>query len=251
MKRVGDELARKVNAWIYNLDIEYGLTSRFSLMLSLNYAFKSRSFRALAGDGSALKFKASSKGVGDTFVLGKIQVLPWDVASQREFDIGIGARFPTGAYDLTDNGVRVSRDLQPGSGANHLMLWSYYYQSFRPKPVGVSLILFYTHPDLSEDGYRFGDELSYIAGILYQTSSVYDLLVQIRGRWAGRDAYDSRKLPSTGGTWLYVQPGVNIRFFRYSSFYVLLQLPVYRNVNGAQLSPSAGFRVGSYLGLDT
>ena len=250
-KKVEDELGRKLDAWNYALDLEYGLTSRLSLLLSLNYSFRSRELRGIAADGSTLNFDADTRGVGDLIALAKYQLLGWDLLSQRELDVGVGAKTPTGVYDLYENGIKVSRDLLPGSGAYHLMLWSFFYQSFRPRPIGLSLSAFYNQPTVSEDDYRYGPEFNYTAGFIYQTTTPIDIIAQLTGRWAGADQYLGRELPSTGGNWLYAQPGFNVRLGSYSSIQFLAQIPIYRDLNGTQLVPTVGFRVGGFFAINT
>ena len=51
-REVPDELGRKVEAWNYTIDLEYGVTSRLTLLTSFNYARRSRELTGIASDGS-------------------------------------------------------------------------------------------------------------------------------------------------------------------------------------------------------
>jgi hypothetical protein len=248
-QRVEDELDRRIDAWNYALDVQYGLTSRLSLLLSMNYSARSRELSATTGDGAEIDFDAETSGFGDLVALAKFQLLGWDLASQSELDLGAGAKLPTGAHDLYDNGVKVSRDLLPGSGAYHFLVWSYFYKSFRPSPIGLSVSGYYDHPGVSDDGYQFGREINYTAGVIYQTNGSLDLVAQFAGRWAGADEYQGRELPSTGGNWLYAQPGLGVRLSLAVSIQLSAQIPIYRDLNGTQLAPSVGFQLAGVFAV--
>jgi hypothetical protein len=246
---VADEFDREVDAWNAGLDVEYGLTPRVTLLASMNYSMRSRQLISTTSAGTPVNFDADAHGLGDVTLLAKMQLTGWNLKSQREIDVGAGAKLPTGSYDLEEGGVRISRDLLPGSGAYHLILWTYYYKSFRPGPVGVSASAYFDLPATSTDDYRYGAGLNYLIGGLYETQSKADLLLQVNGRWADADQYLGRELPSTGGNWLYARPGVNLRVSPSFSAYVLVDIPLYYDLNGTQLAPSIAFRLGGVLVL--
>jgi hypothetical protein len=182
-------------------------------------------------------------------LLAKFEIWGWDLQGQREIDIGAGVKLPTGAYDLEEDGVKISRDLLPGSGAYHLLLWSYLYKSFRPGPVGVSASAYFDLPATSTDDYRYGAGLNYTIGGLYETASRIDFLLQVSGRWAGPDEYAGRELPSTGGNWLYARPGLDVRISPSLVAYALADIPLHFDLNGTQLAPSLALRLGASIVL--
>lgn len=247
---VDNTLGRKLDAWVYGLDVEYGIRSRLTIMASVSYSTRSRRLQGMSVDGTPISFDADTRGFGDLILLTKYRLLSWDLRSQREVDVGAGVKFPTGAYDIMHDGIKVSRDLLPGSGAYHMLLWSYFYQSFRPGPVGISLSLNYNLPGVSEDEYRYGQELNYVGGVVYELTDLVDLYAQVSGKWSGSDEFVGNELPGTGGHWLYLQPGINLKPWATISIYAVFQTPVYHNLNGTQLTPDAGLRIGSVIVFD-
>jgi len=97
--------------------------------------------------------------------------------------------------------------------------------------------LLYRYPSVNLDGYRFGDE--YIFSLIgeYYFTEYLTLSVGMRARFAEEDFWNGRFLPSTGGTYYDVIPGV-IYSERAYSLKIFYQSPVYRNVRGIQLTTS-------------
>ncbi len=239
----------EINAWAYALDVEYGVTPRITVLTSLNYNYRSRRLEAQTAGGGTIDFDADADGLGDAVLLGKFKLSNWNLQSQREIDVGIGVGFPTGAYDLKSGGVKVSRDLLPGSGAYRMILWSFLYKSFRPAPVGISLSLTYNRPGTSEDDYRYAATLDYVAGVTYELTDLFDLYLQASGQWSGSDKYLGRERSGTGGSRAYAQPGIGVKPFPAVSFYAIFQTPVYHDLNGTQLTTDAGVKIGSVITL--
>jgi len=238
---------RELDSWAYALDVEYGLTSRLTVMASMDYNYRSRRFQVLAVDGGTVSFDADAAGFGDLVILGKYKLSRWNLRTQREVDFGVGVGFPTGAYDEKDGGVRVSRDLMPGSGCYQLILWSFLYKSFRPGPLGVSLSFTYNRSGVAEDEYRCGASLDYVAGAIYELTDLFDVYVQASGRWSGTDKLFERELAGTGGHEVYLRPGLGLKPAPGVSFYAVFQAPVYYDLNGTQLVENFGLRIGSVV----
>jgi hypothetical protein len=63
-------------------------------------------------------------------------------------------------------------------------------------------------------------------------------------RHAGRDDYRGEGVPSTGSDAFTIAPGVRFRTGDRLELYGYVQVPLYQNVNEAQLAPRAGFVLG-------
>jgi len=143
--------------------------------------------------------------------------------------------------------VRLSLDLQPGTGSWDGLLWAYFYQGLPLKGLSLFGSTTFRYPTENSDGYRLGSELSYYLGTSHRYYQFLDLLAQIRGRLAGRDRHSGRKLSSTGGHWIYLVLGGNLNVTRSLSIQAYGQFPVYQNVNGIQLTPSYSLVVAGYF----
>lgn len=246
-KEIYDPSNRKMDAWEYELDVEYGLTSRFTILASTRYTYRSRRLRGVTPGGTPVSFDAQARGFGDLVVFGKYKLASWNLRTQREISIGAGAGFPTGAYDEKESGIRISRDLLPGTGSYQIILWSFFYRSFRPGPLGVSLSTTYKRAGVSADGYRYGATFECVAGAVYEINDPVGVSVRAGGRWVGTDKLPGLELAGTGGHEVYVQPGLEVKASTGVSFYALLRMPVYFNLNGTQLMQDYSVRIGGVL----
>ncbi len=152
-------------------------------------------------------------------------------------------KFPTGASDVTQNGILLPADMQPGSGSWDFVFWSYYSEGFMPDvPLNIFFSASYklnTSNDRfanSEAGYKFGNEFVSSIGAGYRTDMLFDYSLSLLFRTTAIDQFDNVGVPNTGGIWLYAVPGLNINLTdnfiaRFSG-----QIPIYRNLEGTQLT---------------
>jgi len=69
--------------------------------------------------------------------------------------------------------------------------------------------------------------------------------VQVNGRKTGRDDYRGESVPSTGATLVNLSPGFKVGTEdRDLTFYLYAQVPVFQDVNEAQLAPRYGMLLG-------
>jgi hypothetical protein len=92
--------------------------------------------------------------------------------------------------------------------------------------------------------YRVGNEAVATGGMSYAAGQRWVFSLQLNGRHAGRDDYRGEGVPSTGSDAISLSPGVRFRTGDRLELYGYVQLPVYQNVNEAQLAPRVGFIFG-------
>ncbi|MBW6496992.1 MAG: hypothetical protein K0B09_01255 [Bacteroidales bacterium] len=225
------------------LEINYGLTSRFSIAGVFPLIRQERDINAYAG---ARDFTAT-QGLGDVAMLFKIRVLNPEKKSDWEGVVGAGPKFPTGRTTFTNNlGLALPADLQPGSGSWDGLFWSF----FQKRNV--------SHPNLSIMGvatmritgenknynqtqvYQFGNEFQFNLGGNYSAYLQWplDIFAWFRYRNQAEDFIDGSAFPGSGGQWVYFIPGVNIHFLDNLSFRLSGDIPLYRQLNGTQLTTS-------------
>ncbi|MCH8332078.1 MAG: hypothetical protein IH946_12025, partial [Bacteroidetes bacterium] len=103
--------------------------------------------------------------------------------------------------------------------------------------------------DRYNDGtaYSFGNELQVSAGISDRfliSGWLVDPMLILRYRSVLPDQIDQKDFPSTGGQWIYLAPGVNINFTPKLSARIVGDIPLYRNLTGAQLTTSYKLNIG-------
>lgn len=94
------------------------------------------------------------------------------------------------------------------------------------------------------DDYKIGPELQLHAGADYPLSRIVGVLAQVNYRYRGEDSEDGAAEENTGGTALYLSPGLRVATGHSTSLYGLVQFPVYQDVNGIQVVSDANFYFG-------
>jgi hypothetical protein len=240
---VFDPQDRRSKSQIASLSASAGIIPRVSA--SLVVPFQSRKRRQIAtGMNEVVKFSLLGRGIGDIAVMGKWNLIPFDVRNQREVTMGLGVKFPTGSNEQERNGVRVPVDLQPGSGAWDGLSQVYLLQGFQKLNIVGSSLFRYTGSN--DIGYRFGNELLYLAGLRYSLSDGVGILGQLKGRVVDSDTRykgtpQEETVPSTGNHRLHLSPGIRYRPTSNLWFQASFQYPIYQWVKGNQLATDFSF----------
>ncbi|HLF86770.1 MAG TPA: hypothetical protein VI584_06795, partial [Nitrospiria bacterium] len=80
---------------------------------------------------------------------------------------------------------------------------------------------------------------------LFSAKNPATISLQVNMRQAPRDEFNGQNVPSTGGRWVYLTPGVKVDVSSSTTLYTHVQLPIYQFVNEENLVPRYGliFRV--------
>jgi len=251
--RLDDDLReRRVNSFLF--EVNYGLTGRISLTALFTFINQSRSIYSV-GD---LSSKLNTGGLSDGIILVKYNFIPLSLLNQIELTLGIGAKLPIGNSSLRSDGILVPADMQPGTGAWDGVLWGYFSKGFVPAlPLNVFLNVSYrlngTNNRFGESfqqGYTFGNELFVNLGAGYRTDTFFDFTLMLRFRNTTPDKFDGGQLPNTGGNWLYFVPGVNGKISDNFTARLSGQIPLYRNLNGTQLTTTYSASIGLFYSIN-
>ena len=202
--------------------------------------------------------------LGDVAIRGRYQsVRPESAGSDWSVSGGLG--LPTGATDLrNDAGALAEPSLQPGTGGWSLLLNAGYRNHVRlpllngGRQDGGAPSMWTISSSLrlntrGEADYRYGDEWLTHAGLHHSVNSSVDLLGQFVVRWRGHDDVGDTGEPidATGGTSIYLSPGLNLKLAQGLSAYGYYQLPIFQDVNEVQLTSDSNlvFGLGYRLSL--
>jgi len=81
-------------------------------------------------------------------------------------------------------------------------------------------------------------------GLRYLGFSRFTPQLQLNFRFAERDSGANADTVSTGGTLLFLSPGVDVPISAQFTAYGFVQVPVYQNLNGVQLAPHYSTSIG-------
>ena len=249
------------------LDINYGLTERFGLQLTLPYTWRThKHIDGLGEDGGGAgePTNFSANGMGDMRVGLKYNVLP---TLRSMVVLGFGVYLPSGNTHAHDNvGNLMESTTQVGRGQVGLNPTIYQTYELIPHRINQFASASYRHTFRNNDGYQFGDQWDFNGGFNLVTVPWLVLSSQFNYRYMVHDNFSSsllrsatptdapnfpgdpividptiknRAVPTTGSTFLSFSPGFNLSldgmidspWTRMTSVYFFAAIPVARDSN--------------------
>jgi hypothetical protein len=99
----------------------------------------------------------------------------------------------------------------------------------------------------SRDRFKPGRRLSLDAGLRYDASESFGVMLQVNALSRGRDQGANAEPADSGGISWFVSPGVSVSLTKDLRLYGFYQLPLYQYVNGVQLVARRGVVIGASL----
>jgi len=231
---------------------DYNFNPSWGVQVQVPYIDRSHATLGTGGDGSSPAdgaYESDTNNIGDTKVIGRFQ----GFNEQHNFGLLFGLKLPTGDHNQTgistdpsNPGVAavIDRGLQPGTGTTDVILGVYYHDAINKDWGFFSQGVVQTALN-SKDEYRPGNGLNLNGGLRYTGFAGFTPQLQLNVRYVARDSGAQADTISTGGTLVYLSPGVVVPVDKKLSAYSFLQLPIYQNVNGVQLAPRFTASVGA------
>ncbi len=202
-----------------------------------------------------------SSGIGDFIISGRYQPIK---TFNTGLAIAMGIKFSNGVTDNADlkTGITLNPDMQPGSGSTDGLVilqfdkfisanfWLHIFMNYR---ITSSASRF--NNTLS---YEFGDEFQSYFG-LSKPFSIKNVTLRpstyLRLRHTSVDlttigSSPANDTPNTGGLWLHLVPQIQIDITPQLGFDLRTEFPIYRNLNGTQLTISSSWRVAVFYRLN-
>ena len=234
---LGQELEKSTRTSTETLGLSYDFSADWGL--TLQAPLVSRDHATLGNDHMSFD-RSSITTLGDMKLLGRYQGL----LSDHSLGFELGLKLPTGKFDQTfESGAALDRGLQAGTGTTDLIAGVYYFGELGADWGYFGEAIVQTAFD-SREQYRPGTAENLTAGLRYMGFGRIMPQLQINGRIAGRDTGLQSDNFDTRGSLVYVSPGVAVDISKTASAYAFVQIPVYQNVNGYQLSPTWTLTVG-------
>jgi len=229
------------------LNLGYSITSRLSIEALLTWVNQQR--RILSNNNIDESF-----GLGDAIILARYRLLEF---KNWNYSLGGGVKLPIGATDRENNlGITLNADLQPGSNTYDGILMSSLgtYFNFRKS---LNLTMRYTFRGtgvntsyLGDNDYKFGNEqqLFFIVSDQFLLfNELFETSLQFKYRNANRDILNDNEIVNTGGEWVFMRPTVSYSVFSNINLNSSIEVPLYSNVDGIQLTPTYRLNVGISL----
>ncbi|MDZ7659005.1 hypothetical protein [Fodinibius sp.] len=219
------------------IELNYGITNRLTISGTATYVRKRRL-------GLQSNDELITTGIGDGVVLLKYVLHQNTIKEQYQLAVGAGAKIPFGKTSLTNDGIGLNLDMQPGTGAWDGVAWSYFSKTFAPVTT-INLFLFSTYRATGSaerfgenDNYEFGNELLINIGATNNITSDLSYIGTISYRSTSSDLRNENKLPNTGGKWINLEPALKYQLTDGLSIKASGEIPIYQYLNGLQPTTS-------------
>lgn len=241
-----DSRERITNSVLLNLG--YSFTDRLSVETLFTWVNQTRTITQFGNENLT-----ETSGVGDAVFLAKYAI-PDILGKRTVLNFGLGTKIPLGKSDLsTDQGIQLTADLQPGSGAWDALVWSSLSKGlgFRPSAALSGSFTYRltgkNNSYLNTSTYEFGNVIQANLGytdqfLLFNTVFNPGLIFKYRKSFS--DKIDNSELPNTGGQWVFIRPELSVKLTPTLSLATRLELPIYSYVDGTQLTPTLRFTAG-------
>jgi hypothetical protein len=187
-----------------------------------------------------------STRLGDARVLARRELLPAeDPLHPATAGITFGLKLPTGSTKMADRGGnRAERSMQPGTGTTDLLLGGYAQCRLTEQDLSAFIQLQHQAALNSHANYRPGHQTGLDLGVRKGVSERVGVLLQLNLVHKGRDKGSEAEPADTGGRYVYASPGLSFALPHNLQLYGFYQHPLYRDVNGVQLTARRGLVLG-------
>ena len=236
----------------YILEITYGFSKRVSFSALLSFMHQTRKIQTIINLNNVLNVK----GFGDALFLVKYNLITTDLFNRTELTIGTGIKLPFGKSSISQNSIFLPADMQPGTGSIDGLLWLYFSQGniFTPQITVLANSSYRINGSnkrfgINQSGYKFGNEFIFTTGLTYSTDTFLDVTLLTRFRNTSADKFGSDEIPNTGGNWMFLLPGFNVKITNEFTARISGEFPIYTNVSGTQLTTTFSTSISLYYSI--
>ncbi len=156
-----------------------------------------------------------------------------------------GLTLPSGSISVANGeGVTAERSLQPGTGTTQGVVGGFWNDTLPIPDSGWFAQVLAQAPFYKRDGFRPGYTVGFDLGYNYQPLPELALVLQLNTVRKGRDTGSEAESEDSGGWAVSLSPGVSYSVFTKTDLYGFVQVPLYRYVNGVQLTANWSVVVG-------
>ena len=159
--------------------------------------------------------------------------------------VKFGLKLPTGNFDVVnEEGEEAERSLQPGTGTTDLLLGAFYTHPFRNDRTSGFVEMLWQTPTAEREHYKPGQRFTTDLGLRHTLNDRLRVSLQLNGVWRDREQGEAANPNDSGGTFVYLSPGLNYSLAGNLEVYGFFQQPLYQRVNGVQLTADWSAAIG-------
>ncbi|MGE0260803.1 MAG: hypothetical protein AB7H71_06615 [Alphaproteobacteria bacterium] len=180
---------------------------------------------------------------GDLRLLGRYQLQ--GEHPSNVYGLVAGVKLPSGSISVQNAESAVAeRSLQPGTGTTDGLIGGFWNDTLPIPDSGWFTQLLAQAPFYKRNGFRPGYTVGFDLGYNYQPLPELALILQLNTVRKGRDTGSEAEPEDSGGWTVSLSPGISYGVFTNTDVYGFVQVPLYRYVNGVQLTANWSVVVG-------
>jgi len=219
------------------IGLGYGLTKRFTLEADLGYFInKSQVF-------NYIDFTETGKGLSNGEVRAKYGLLIKPLQN-IELTAGVGMRYPFSRTPQRENGVQLSRDVQPSTNAFGVSGLLFFNKGFPERKMRFFSMNKFDYNFSDKQDYQFGSVVYLAVFGTKMLAPNFMFLLQCRGEFKGQDKDNGVVRQNTGSTLVVLSPQLSYAIAGKWNLTLVYDMPVYKHYTGKQLTPSYSFALG-------
>ncbi len=241
-----------------SIALAYGLSETLSVSVRLPWVARESIREGELEDGAGEAHShGDASGIGDLLALANWRA--WN-NERTHFALQLGLKAPSGETDESDRGQRLDTEFQPGSGAWDVLTGAALSRVYTHFSVHTNILYGWSGSGAKDT--ELGDVLSYNVALVYALPAAdrhadaagatphrhlkFDALIELNGETRWNNAIAGVRDVNSGGTVLYVSPGMRATFGDFATF-VSVGLPIVDNPHGIQSDVS--FRLSGGLSM--
>jgi hypothetical protein len=177
--------------------------------------------------------------LGDARVLGRLRLNGGAADGRSQHGLLAGLKLPSGdTTERNSDGDLAERTLQPGTGTTDVLAGYYVNQGFLLGDTASQRFarLLVQAPLNASGGYRPGNQYGLDVGLIAPALGTVSTLLQVNAVIKDRDRGPSSEAQNSGGSFVWLSPGVSVAAGNTARVYGFVQVPLYQRVNGYQLT---------------
>ncbi len=202
-------------------------------------------------------YQSTISRLGDVKLIGSFHPL----VESPNFGFMFGVKLPTGSDTMmgtqiagsSTSGVNhpgapflIDAGLQPGTGTTDLIAGLFYHQAINRDWDYFAQATYQAAVMGPTETYHPGNGINLNLGARYMSFDSVMPQIQLNARHVNVDSGILSDTISTGGSLVYISPGLDIRTGSQTNVYGFVQVPLYQNVIGYQLVPRYTLSVGMH-----
>ncbi len=243
-----DKGAQELSVHAALLKLVFGINEKMTISATIPWLDKSMT-RINAGSGQ--KETLRSQGIGDVPVVGKARIYQdAGLGETTEAAAIFGLELPVGRTDLEDGGMRLPQPMQSGSGGMDAILGVAFTRVDGRWQVNSDLI---AKINSEANDFRFGNSYRFDIGGVFRlipakyvsfTQTTVNLVLELNTIYAEKDSAGGVTVYDSGGTKIFLTPGIQVLVSENLLFESAVQLPILLELPGSQFEENYRFILG-------